>query len=69
MNVGDVVSVRWPGRKIDGCPARVLDVVEATESKPGGVLVELLEERGQYRSSSDVIMPRMLLPETFLGKP
>lgn len=69
MNVGDVVSIRWPGRKVDGCPARVLDVVEATESKPGGVLVELLEERGQYRSSSDGIMPRMLLPETFLGKP
>jgi hypothetical protein len=61
MNVGDVVSIRWPGRKVDGCPARVLDVVEATESKPGGVLVELLEERGQYRSSSDGIMPRMLL--------
>lgn len=69
MTANDVVFIRWPGRKIDGCPARVLDIVEATESKPGGVLVELLEERGQYRSGSDGILPRMLLPVAFLDVP
>lgn len=66
MKVDDIISIRWPGRKIHGCLARVVSIVEASGAKPGGFMVELLEERGQYRSRSDGAMPTLLLEETFI---